>query len=75
MKASSSVPKGPRGQIVGFECTEAFPWSWVSAGKSDLKKGLFGKGMPGSKVCRPAFWQLTGLASGYSVGHGVNTAP
>ena len=48
-KASSSMLKGPRGQIVGFECTEAVPWSWVLARKSGLKKGLSGRERLGAK--------------------------
>lgn len=41
IRASSSKPKGSVGQIVWL--TEAAPWRWAVAEKSDLKKGLFRK--------------------------------
>lgn len=72
IKASSSKLKGSVGQIVCYQWTAA-PWSWAVAEKSDLKKGLFRKGAPGSRICRLAFCQVVGIASGYSVGHGVPT--
>lgn len=60
---TKQFPQGLRSQgtrVCGLEQTEATPWSWALAEKSDLKQALFRKGAPRSEIFRPAFWQVIG---------------
>lgn len=74
-KTMSSDLRDQGARLCGLKGTEATLWSWAIAKESGLKKGLFRKEAPGSKIRRPAFRQAMGRASGYSLGHGVNTSP
>lgn len=74
IKASSAKPKGSVVQIVWLTVDRSSSLELGCCRKVRFEEGLFRKGAPGSRVCRPAFCQVMGIARGYSVGHGVHTS-
>lgn len=74
IRASSSKPKGSVGQIVWLTVDRSSSLEVGCRRKVRFEEGAFQKGASGSRICRLAFCQVMGLASGYSVSHGAHTA-